>query len=45
VGKSAFAHKGSVHVIAVLKDSATWMRLTETDSSVEKAVEDYCWGV
>ena len=21
------------------------MRLTETDSSVEKAVEDYCWGV
>ena len=21
------------------------MRLTEKDSSVEKAVEDYCWGV
>ena len=21
------------------------MRLTETDTSIEKAVEDYCWGV
>jgi 2-isopropylmalate synthase len=21
------------------------MRLTENDSSIEKAVEDYCWGV